>query len=473
MTALSYIFYNFAAKQLKILMDESEPGLYLISHLFTLNSIVLPFTLDALFSIISIIVLIITSGLISGSEIAFFSLEPNDIEEIKSNKADESVGILRLLENPKKLLASILISNNFINVSIVLISTHLTQVLFNFEGYELIGFIIQVIGITSILLLFGEIIPKIYAKNNGLMFVRLMAGPLSFTQKLFKPLVHALVYSTNIIDKRISKKKNALSMTDLSEVVDLTASNKEGNHVDETMILKGIATYGETDVKEIMKARVDISAIEINSSFDEVLNSVREWGYSRIPIYEETLDEIKGILYIKDLLSFIDKKEFPWTKKIRKAFFVPENKKINDLLQEFRQKRIHMAIVVDEYGGTSGLVTLEDILEEIVGDINDEFDIQNEDFVYNQVDDNTWVFEAKTTLLDLCKVININSDIFDEVKGESDSIAGLILEIKGDFPEEGEEIEFENIIFKVLSMDARRISRVQVKTPPKEEQDAE
>jgi len=454
-------------------MDESEPGLYFISHLFTLNSIVLPFTMDALFSIISIIVLIIFSGLISGSEIAFFSLEPAHIEDIKSQKTATNTKVITLLENPKKLLAGILISNNFINISIVLISTHLTQILFNFEGYKLIGFVIQVIGITSILLLFGEIIPKIYAKNNGLFFVRLMASPLAFTQTLFKPLIHILVYSTNIIDKRISKKKNALSMNDLSEVVDLATSKTEGDHHDEKMILKGIATYGETDVKEIMKARVDISAIEINSPFEEVLQSVREWGYSRIPVYEDTLDEIKGILYIKDLLSFIDNKNHHWNKKIRKAFFVPENKKINDLLQEFRQKRIHMAIVVDEYGGTSGIVTLEDILEEIVGDINDEFDTQNEDFVYNKVDDNTWIFEAKTSLLDLCKVIDINSDIFDEVKGESDSIAGLILEIKGDFPEEGEEIEFEEIKFKVINMDARRISRVQVKTQKKEDIDAE
>ncbi len=454
-------------------MDESEPGLYLISHLFTLNSMVLPFTMDALFSIISIVVLIIFSGLISGSEIAFFSLEPAHIENIKSQKSDTNTKVITLLENPKKLLAGILISNNFINVSIVLISTHLTQILFNFEGFKLIGFIIQVIGITSILLLFGEIIPKIYAKNNGLFFIQLMASPLIFTQKLFKPLIHILVYSTNIIDKRISKKKNALSMNDLSEVVDLATSKTEGDHHDEKMILKGIATYGETDVKEIMKARVDISAIEINSPFEEVLQSVREWGYSRIPVYEDTLDEIKGILYIKDLLSFIDNKNHHWNKKIRKVFFVPENKKINDLLQEFRQKRIHMAIVVDEYGGTSGIVTLEDILEEIVGDINDEFDTQNEDFVYNKVDDNTWIFEAKTSLLDLCKIIDINSDIFDEVKGESDSIAGLILEIKGDFPEEGEEIEFEEIKFKVINLDARRISRVQVKTQKKEDIDAE
>ena len=448
-------------------MDESEPGLYLISHLYTLNSIVLPFTMDALLSIISILILILFSGLISGSEIAFFSLNPTQIEEIKSQKDDKNSRIIHLLENPKKLLARILISNNFINVSIVLISTYLTQLLFDFNGFEMLGFIIQVVGITSILLLFGEIIPKIYAKNNGLFFVKLMANPLAFTQKIFKPLIHILVYSTNIIDKQISKKKNSLSMTDLSEVVDLAVSKTEGKHEDETMILKGIATYGETDVKEIMKARVDVSAIEINASFEQVLQSVREWGYSRIPIYDDTLDQIKGILYIKDLLSFIDNKNHNWNNKIRKAFFVPENKKINDLLQEFRQKRIHMAIVVDEYGGTSGIVTLEDILEEIVGDINDEFDIQNEDFIFNQIDDNTWVFEAKTTLLDFCKVVSIENDIFDEVKGESDSIAGLILEIKGDFPKEGEKIEFEGIVFEVTSMDARRISRVRVKTPIK------
>ena len=452
-------------------MDESEPGFYFLNQILTLNSVFLPFTTDALLSILSITVLIIFSGLISGSEIAFFSLSPKHLEELKSQKEMGNTHILSLLQDPKKLLATILISNNFINVSIVLISTYLTQILFDFGDYEIWGFLVQVIGITTLLLLFGEIIPKIYAKNNGLFFIRLMANPLTFSQKVFKPLIHILVYSTSIIDKRISKKKNALSMTDLSEAVDLAASQTDDEKVNEKMILKGIATYGETDVKEIMKARVDVSAIEINTPFEEVLQSVREWGYSRIPIYEGTLDEIKGTLYIKDLLSFIDNAEHDWSKKIRKAFFVPENKKINDLLQEFRQKRIRMAIVVDEYGGTSGLVTLEDVLEEIVGDINDEFDTHNEDFIFNKTDDNTWIFEAKTNLLDLCKITGIDNDIFDDVKGESDAIAGLILELKGDFPEEGEEIVFEGIIFKVISMDERRISRVRVKTPKNNEEE--
>jgi len=452
-------------------MDESEPGLLLLNHVFTLNSILLPFTIDAFLSLLTIVILIIMSGLVSGSEIAFFSLEPSQLEDLKNQKSDTSKKILRLIENPKSLLAAILISNNFINVSIVLISTFATQIMFDFGNHQLLGFLFQVIGITSILLLFGEIIPKIYAKNKGEIFINLMAGPLLFSQKIFKPLVNLLVFSTNIIDKRINKKKNALSMTDLSDVVELAATKTEGEEIDEQTLLKGIATYGETDVKEIMKARVDVSAIEINTSFEEVLQLVREWGYSRIPIYEGTLDEIVGILYIKDLLSFIEDKTYNWTKKIRKAFFVPENKKINDLLQEFRKKRIHMAIVVDEYGGTSGIVTMEDVLEEIVGDINDEFDTQNEDFVFNQVDDNTWVFEAKTTLLDFCKIVHIDNDIFDDIKGESDTIAGLILEINGDFPEEGEEIIFENIRFEVISMDERRISRVRVKIINKNDND--
>ena len=446
-------------------MNESEHGLLLLSQLLSLNSILLPFTIDALYSIISIIILIIFSGLISGSEIAFFSLNPSQIEELKNNKGSGSSSILQLLEKPKKLLATILISNNFINVSIVLISTFLTQSLFDFTGFKLIGFIIQVVAITSILLLFGEIIPKIYAKNNALFFVRLMANPLNFLQSFFKPLIIPLVRSTNIIDKRLSSKKNQISMTDLSEAVDLADLQSEGEVVDEQMILKGIATYGETDVKEIMKARVDVSALEIETPFEEVLSSVQDWGHSRIPVYEETLDQIKGILYIKDLLSFIDQEKYDWSKKIRKAFFVPENKKINDLLQEFRKKRIHLAIVVDEYGGTSGIVTLEDVLEEIVGDINDEFDTQNEDFIYNKIDENTWIFEAKTTIIDFCKVLDIDHEIFDEVKGESDSIAGLILELKGEFPSQGEEIVFEDFVFEVIKMDERRISRVRIKTP--------
>jgi len=454
-------------------MDEPEPGLYFLSQFFTLHDIILPFTLDAMISIISIVLLIILSGLISGSEIAYFSLEPAEIEELKAKDNHVNKHVLSHLDNPKKLLATILISNNFINVSIVLISTYLTQILFDFSSHKFLGFIIQVISITAVILLFGEIIPKIYAKNNVLYFVRLMASPLNFLSKLFKPLVNVLVYSTNIIDKRISPNKDAISMTDLSEAVDLAAAKSDTEEVDEQMILKGIATYGKTDVKEIMKARVDVSALDMSTPFKEVLESVREWGYSRIPVYEETLDQIKGILYIKDLLSFIDKEEYDWKAKVRKAFFVPENKKINDLLQEFRKSRIHMAIVVDEYGGTSGLVTLEDVLEEIVGDINDEFDTQNEDFVFNQIDERSWVFEAKTTILDFCKVVDLDSDIFDEVKGESDSIAGLLLEIKGDFPVKGEVIVFEGVEFEVIKMDERRISRVKIIMPYIEEDNDE
>ena len=453
-------------------MDESEPALYFLGEIVNLTVLLKPFSIDAFFSLISILILIVFSGLISGSEIAFFSMEPTDIEEIKSQKTPVNQKILRHLERPKTLLATILISNNFINVSIVLISTYLTQVLFDFSAFPLLGFLIQVIAITAVILLFGEIIPKIYAKNNVLYFVRLMAGPLSVLEKGFKPLVKILVHSTGLIDKKITAKKEALSMTDLSEAVDLAAAKSEDEEeVDEQMILKGIATYGKTDVKEIMKARVDVSALEVGTPFTEVLESVREWGYSRIPVYKETLDQIEGILYIKDLLSFIDAEDYPWESKVRPAFFVPENKKINDLLQEFRKNRIHMAIVVDEYGGTSGIVTLEDVLEEIVGDISDEFDNPKEDFVYNQIDDHTWVFEAKTTILDFCKVVGIDSDIFDEVKGESDSIAGLILELKGDFPEKGEEIVYQDIVFEVIKMEERRISRVRIKIPEKEEVD--
>ena len=452
-------------------MDESEPGLYLLALLADFNNILLPFSINAFFSIISILILIILSGLMSGSKIAYFSLDPAAIEEIGDEKTALSRRILRHLENPKKLLATILISNNFINVSIVLISTYLTQILFDFSATPLLGFIIQVIVITAIILLFGEIIPKIYAKNNALYFVRLMAGPLDFLEKMFKPLVMVLVHSTGIIDKKISKKKDALSMTELSEAVDLAAAKSENNDVDEQMILKGITTYGKTDVKKIMKARVDVSALEVGTPFSEVLESVREWGYSRIPVYEETLDQIKGILYIKDLLAYIDTDNYNWLSKIRPAFFVPENKKINDLLQEFRKNRIHMAIVVDEYGGTSGIVTLEDVLEEIVGDISDEFDNQNEDFVYNKIDNHTWIFEAKTSILDFCKLVGLDPDIFEEVKGESDTIAGLLLEIQGDFPNEGEVIIFNGISFEVIKMDERRISRVRVKLPEKKDED--
>lgn len=445
-------------------MEDADPVPLFLSLLPPQASIYIGFPIEAIISLLAIIVLLIFSGLISGSEIAFFSLSPSEHEELLSGKSKSYITASKLLRIPKKLLAAILISNNFFNISIVLLSTIFTQNVFDFSQNVILGLIIQVVVITSFILLFGEIMPKILAKQKPMLFINIMAIPLEFVMIVFKPLINLLSTTTNLIDKRLSKHKPQLSMKELSEVIELTGEN-ETSVVDEEdqKILKGIATFGDTDVKEIMKARVDVKAIEKVASFKDVISHIQEWGYSRIPIYKESLDQIVGILYIKDLLSFLDADDFNWQTKIRPAFFVPENKKINDLLQEFRSKKIHLAIVVDEYGGTSGIVSLEDVLEEIVGEISDEFDVENEEFVYKQVNASTWVFEAKSGLLDVCKVIEIDSEIFDEVKGESDSLAGLILELKGNFPEEGEKLQFENIEFKILKMEKRRISRIRIK----------
>jgi gliding motility-associated protein GldE len=402
--------------------------------------------------------------MISGSEIAFFSISPSQKEEINERESKLSKKIIRLLNQPKDLLAGILILNNFINIAIVLLFTVLTREVFDFTQSPILGFVFQVIFITSVLLLFGEIMPKILAKQRPIVFIELMTNQLLFVLKIFKPLIYTLSKTTSVIDKHLENKKPQLSMDDLSDVVDL-AGELENMEVEEEdkKILKGIATFGDTEVSEIMKARVDVKAIDYQVDFSVVISHIQEWGYSRIPVFEESLDSIKGVLYVKDLLTYLDKDNLNWKSKIRPAFFVPENKKINDLLQEFRSKKIHLAIVVDEYGGTSGIVTLEDVLEEIVGEISDEYDIENEDFQYTKTDNNVWVFEAKSSILDFSKIIDIDNEMFDEIRGESDTLAGLILEIKGDFPTIHEKLVHENIEFEILKMDKRRISRVRIK----------
>jgi len=450
-------------------MIDPEPGHFLVTLLLssdTINllSIFIGFSMESIVALLIMMVLLIFSGLISGSEIAFFSLTPAQREEIFENKNKKSSTVIHLLQNPKSLLAGILISNNFINIAIILLSTFFIKATFNFSGNEIVGVIFQIGLVTSLLLLFGEILPKIYAKQKAMMFVELMANPLRSILKLFKPLIFLLNKSTSLIDARLAKHKPLVSMEDLSDAVDL-AGELENMEVDEEdqKILKGIATFGETDVKEIMKARVDVFAIEMETPFSEVLQNVRDWGYSRIPVYEDSLDNVVGILYIKDLLDNLDDEGFDWNKKLRPAVFVPEGKKINDLLQEFRAKKIHIAIVADEYGGTSGIVTFEDIIEEIVGEISDEFDKDKEDLQYIKIDDTTWEFEAKISVLDFCKVVEVDNDIFDELKGESESLAGLVLEVKSDFPKKNEKIVILDFEFQIIEMDKRRINKIRIR----------
>lgn len=409
------------------------------------------------------VVLLFFSALISGSEVAFFSITPTQLNDLKTKKTRRGNAIIALLEMPRRLLATILITNNFVNVAIVILSTYVTKELFDFNEFPLwAAFLIQVVVVTALILFSGEILPKIYATQKNMEFARVMALPMSLLIKIFRPLSTILVSSTNLIDRKLKSKASNISMSELSDAIELTSD--ETTMEEERKILKGIIKFTDLDVKEIMKARLDVVAVDITTGFHELLRIITESGFSRIPVYEESFDNIKGILYIKDLLSHLNKDDnFNWQKLVRDAFFVPENKRINDLLQEFQEKKIHMAVVVDEYGGTSGIVTLEDIIEEIVGEIDDEHDVSTDEEFYRKLDKNRFLFKAKTSLNDFCKIIGIEDKIFDEVKGESDTIAGLILEILGKIPEPGENVEYGQFIFTIKSVDKRRIKELIVK----------
>ncbi len=398
--------------------------------------------------------------MVSGSETAFFSMTPGDLDKLRNKHDKTSKLILKLRDIPKKLLATILITNTFINVAIVILSTYITAQMFSLETNPVLTFVFQVVVVTSLILVFGEIIPKILANRQPVKVAVMMASTLKFLVIFFKPLSSILVSSTNIIDKRLSSIGQSISMSDISEAIDIT--NKDSDD-DEKSILKGIATFGEKEASEIMRSRVNVTAIDIESGFEDVVNVVLESGFSRIPVYKENFDHVQGLLYIKDLLPYLNKKTtVKWQKLIRPAFFVPENKKINDLLQEFREKKIHLAIVVDEYGGTSGIITLEDIIEEIVGEIHDEYDKERAPFSYEKLSEDTYLFEAKTPLNDLCKILGIDDETFDEVKGESDSLGGLILEIEGKIPEKGSKVSLGRFDFEVTDSDERKINEVKV-----------
>ena len=417
---------------------------------------------EAIISLAVLVVLIIVSGLVSGSETAFFSLSPADIDFLRSGKHAKDQEILKLRDKPKYLLATILISNNFINVAIVLLSAYFASQIFNLVAFPILAFVIQVVVITSVILLFGEITPKILANKQPVKIAYLMVRPLKILMTLFKPLSTILVKSTSLIDKKLISKKHEISMSDISDAIDLTVD--ESAPEEEKMMLKSIATFGEIEASEIMQSRVNVTAISIDQSLEEVMKVVKQSGFSRIPVYKETFDNVEGVLYIKDLLPYINKEEeINWTSLVRPAFFVPENKKINDLLQEFRQKKIHLAIVVDEYGGTSGIITLEDIIEEIVGEISDEFDKSEKQYEYRKVAKNTYIFEAKTLLNDLCKVLDIDDDYFDESKGMADSLGGLILELLEKIPEKDTKITYKDIEFTIVDADERKINKVKVK----------
>lgn len=418
------------------------------------------------FSIVSgfvlLIILLICSALISGAEVALFSLTRTDInnEEHKSSRAIEI--ITRLLERPKKLLATILVANNFINIGIVILFAFLGNFMFESITNSVLKFVVEVVVVTFLILLFGEILPKVYASRNSLKFAMLMAIPLRVLDVLFSPLSLPMRSITLGIHSKLGKQKANLSVDQLSQALELTS--EDDTTKEEQKILQGIVSFGNTDTKQVMRPRMDIFALNVEQKYTEVLQEITENGYSRIPVYTDNIDNIKGILYVKDLLPHINDDTLDWVSLIREPFFVPENKKLDNLMAEFQEKKVHLAVVVDEYGGTSGIVSLEDIIEEIVGDISDEFD--DEDVIFSKLDDKNFVFEGKTALKDFYKIIKIDdSSIFEDKKGEAETLAGFILEISGGFPTQADEIRFEDYIFIIEALDNKRIKRLKVTLP--------
>jgi len=423
--------------------------------LLTFNSISLPVAI----SLLVMIVLLISSALISGSEVAFFSIDAKDRESLNAEKDPKSLRVLDQLVKPKKLLATILIANNFINIAIVILSTYMINNLVSFgPNEEIMNFVVTVVVATFLILLVGEVIPKVYATNNSIKLAKFMASPLLIVGKVCSPLSNVLVRSTSFIDKRIKKSGTEISVNDLDHALEIT--DIEGVTEEDKKILEGIVKFGETDVKQIMKSRVDVIAFDEANSFSELLPQIIENGYSRIPIFKESFDNVSGVLYVKDLLPHIDSGVFDWRLLIRKPFFVPESKKIDDLLRQFQESKVHMAIVVDEYGGTSGIVTLEDVIEEILGEISDEFD--DDDIVYSKIDENNYVFEGKISLVDMYKIMDIEGEIFEDEKGEADTLAGFLIEKSGKIMKKNERMKFGGYLFEVEAADKRRIKQVKV-----------
>lgn len=426
--------------------------------LFNLLVLINPFTFSLGIAIVVIALLLISSALISGSEVAFFSISAKEKEVLVNEKNPTSDKVLSLLKKPKKLLANILIANNFINIAIVVISTYIVDNLIDFEGNTVVQFVVTVVSITFLILLVGEVIPKVYATKNSVFMAKFMATPIIGIQKIFSPLSYLLIKSTSFIDKRIKNKGTDISVNDLENALEIT--DIEGVTEEDKKILEGIVTFGNTDVKQIMKSRVDIIGFDKSDKFSELIPEIIESGYSRLPIFDETLDKVEGILYVKDLLPHIGKKEFNWNKILREPIFVPENKKIDDLLKQFQEGKVHIAVVVDEYGGTSGIVTLEDIIEEIIGEITDEFD--SDDVTYSKLDENNYVFEGKIALIDLYKILEIDGENIENEKGESDTLAGFMIEKSGKILKKNERIVFGNYTFIVEAADKRRIKQVKL-----------
>ena len=427
-----------------------------------------PITTGTVIAVLLTAFLLLVSGFASGSEIAFFSLSPQDLEELDADKNPCDARIEQLRNDSERTLATILIANNFVNVTIIMLCNYIFSSLVQFKVAWL-EFIVITVLLTFMLLLFGEIMPKIYSRQAPLKFCRKAVSGIIFLRKVFWPLETILIKSGMIAEKAVPKESRQLSVDDLEQALELT---DEDDIKDEQSMLQGIIRFGDETANDVMTPRQDIENIEIHSSFKEVLQFINDNNYSRIPVYQGNEDNIRGVLYIKDLLPYISKPEgFRWQSLIRPPYFVPETKRLDDLLREFQESKIHIAIVVDEFGGTSGLVTLEDILEEIVGEINDEYD---EDVKpYTKLNNNTYIFEGKILLSDFCKVLQVDDDEFDDVAGDADSLAGLLLELKGDFLSLHEKLSYKQYTFEVMEVEERRISRVKVTIHEKEQNAAD
>ncbi len=427
--------------------------------------ILLEITLPEILSLGFILLLLMCSALISGSEVALFSLKPSDFEVDENKMSSKEKVLVKLLDKPKKLLATVLIANNFINIAIVLLYSSVSHIFMASNDLEILGlslnFLIDIVVVTFLLLLFGEIFPKVYANRNNVQFSHFMAYPLFVLDRLLTPLSMPLRNFSIFIQSNLGTQKPNLSVDQLSQALELTRESETST--EEKKILKGIVSFGNIDVKQVMKPRLDIFALNYEESFKEVIAYIKAEGYSRIPVYKEDIDNIEGILYIKDLLPYIDKSAYKWQSLLREPYFVPENKKLDDLLNEFKAQKNHLAIVVDEYGGTSGLITLEDIIEEIVGDISDEFD--DEDIIYSKIDSKTYVFEGKTSMKDFYQILKFDENdvsIFEDSRGDAETIAGFLLEITKGFPKKNQEIKFDRFRFVAEVIDDKRIKQIKV-----------
>ncbi|MDX6181405.1 gliding motility-associated protein GldE [Flavobacterium sp. Fl-77] len=428
---------------------DSEPSLFFTTTIIDTNLII---------GCVAIFILLFLSAIVSGAEVALFSLSQKDINETLQENQSKGKIISNLLDKPKKLLATLLVANNFFNIGVVILFSFVGDNFFANIDSPVLKFILEVIVITFLILLFGEVLPKVYASRNNIKFAKQIAYPLAFLDKLLSPVSLPMRSVTLYLHNKLGKQKNNFSVDQLSQALELTDS--EGTSSEEQKILEGIVSFGNTDTKQVMSPRIDIFALEITESFAAIYPKIIEKGFSRIPVYRDNIDQIEGVLFVKDLLPHIEKEEFDWTSLMREAFFVPENKKLDNLLKDFQGLKSHLAIVVDEYGGTSGLVSLEDVIEEIVGDISDEFDDENLNF--SQIDDNNFLFEGKINLKDFYRIIDVKEDLFESSKGEAETLAGFILEILGNFPKKGQKIAFENCVFTIETVDNKRIKQIKV-----------